>query len=100
MRLVAHLRVSSERQAEKDLSIPAQRQAIQAWAAQPVTLTLVREAGAGAKGSRPGAGCDRIRWRNPPTLVSICCPFWWLPTIFLYVTHAHSEGAKSLDSPA
>lgn len=33
MRAVSYLRVSTDRQAEKDLSIPAQRQAIQAWAA-------------------------------------------------------------------
>lgn len=33
MRAVTYLRVSTDRQAEKDLSIPAQRQAVQAWAA-------------------------------------------------------------------
>lgn len=42
MRILTYLRVSTDRQADKDLSLPAQRQAIAAWAAQH-GATIVRE---------------------------------------------------------
>jgi DNA invertase Pin-like site-specific DNA recombinase len=64
MRAVAYLRVSTDRQADKDLSIPAQRQAIEGWAKQH-GATIEKEfvdAGESARSADRPAFLDLIQY--------------------------------------